>query len=281
MRLILLLVIVSLFAVSCKKKTANDVNIIVQVGDKILTKQELEEILPSYFLAEDSTLAAEHYIRMWIADNLLYDVANKNIADKENINQLVENYRRSLVIYQYQEQLINEKLSREINETVLLEYFGTNKDKFQLDRPLIQGFFLKVPIDAPQIDQIKTLYKPNLPSSIDDVEKYSVQNAVSYDYFIDRWIDFYEWMDNWPVNYRNELDVLRRKSFLEQRDDNFYYFLYVNDFLLPGDNSPFEYAQPTIREMLINQKKMEFLREIEEDLYNKALNSGQIKFYEK
>jgi hypothetical protein len=259
---------------------ANSVSVIVQVGDKILTKQELEENLSSRFLTEDSTLAAEHYIRMWITDNLLYDVANKNIADQDKIDQLVDNYRRSLVIYQYQEQLINEKLSSEMNDEVLLEFFETNRDKFQMDRPLIQGFFLKVPIDAPHIDKIKTLYKPNFPSSIDDVEKYSVQNAVSYDYFIDHWIDFYEWMDNWPVNYRNELDVLKRRSFLEQRDEHFYYFLYIHDFLLPGDNAPFEYAQPVIREIIINQKKMEFLRGIEENLYNKALNNGQIKFYE-
>ena len=279
MRLILSLVVVSLFAVSCKREAANAVDVIAQAGNRILTQKELDESLPFFINSEDSTLAAEHYIRLWVTDNLLYDVANKNIVDKKNIDQLVENYRRSLVIYQYQEQLVNEKLSGDITDSALLQYFEEHKDKFKLDRALVKGFFLKTPIDAPEIEKIKTWYRPNVPASIDNIEKYSVQNAVSYDYFVENWVDFYELMDNWPINYKNEQDIMKRNSYIEQKDDNYYYFLYISDFLLPRDNAPFEYAKPAIREILINQKKMEFLKKIEDDLYNKALNNGQVIFY--
>ncbi|MCC8145921.1 MAG: peptidyl-prolyl cis-trans isomerase [Bacteroidales bacterium] len=279
MRLIYTLVIVSLLAVSCKRETANNVERVVKVGNKYLTREELNNNLPVYTTPEDSILAAEHFIRTWINDNLLYEVAEKNIVDKENIDLLVENYRKSLVIYQYQEQLVNEKLSREINNDEIIEYYENNKDKFQLDRPLIKGIFIKIPVDAPRIEQVRSWYKSTTPASIEKIEKYSVQNAASYDYFMDNWVDFLEFMDNWPVNYRNASDVIHKNAHIEQKDDNYYYFLNITDFLLPGDQAPFEYARSTVKEILINQKKIDFLRQTEENLYNKALNNGQIVFY--
>ncbi|MDR0865820.1 MAG: peptidyl-prolyl cis-trans isomerase [Candidatus Symbiothrix sp.] len=274
---ILFVVFISFLAVSCGRKSANNVDAVVQVGDKFLTREEIAENLPSVTNADDSVMATEHYIRLWISDNLLYDVAAKNIVDKENINQLVENYRKSLVIYQYQEQLINEKLSREISNRSLLDYFEANKTKFKLDKSLVKGLFLRIPINAPQIDKVRSWYKSISTSSIDNIEKYSLQNSANFDYFVDDWLDFNDLVNKWPVNYRNDLNV--KSKYTEQKDDNYYYLLHITDYLLAGDNAPFEYAKSTIREILINQKKIEFLRETEEDLYNKALNSGKIKFF--
>jgi hypothetical protein len=270
----------SLCLLSCSKTTDKDAGVIVKVGDKVLTKTEMEESLPSFFSPEDSIMATEHFVRRWINDNLLYAVAQKNISDKNHIDQLVENYRRSLVIYQYQEQLVNEKLGKNIREETVWDYYKNNKDKFKLDRPLIKGLFLKIPIDAPQIDNIRSWYKSMTPASISNIEKYSVQNAASYDYFIDKWVDFNELMTNWPVNYKNDQQIVKTSRLIEQKDNNYYYFLNITDYLLPGDDAPFEYAESTIKEILINQKKIEFLRKTEEDLYNKALNSGQVKFSE-
>lgn len=275
-----MLVIVSLLAVSCKRETANNVDkVVAKVGNKYLTQDELKNNLPFYSTPEDSIIAAEYYIRTWINDNLLYEMAEKNITDKENIDLLVENYRKSLVIYQYQEQLINEKLSKEIEGDEIIQYYEKNQDKFLLDRPLIKGIFLKIPIDALQIEQVRTWYKNLSPASIEKIEKYSVQNASSYDYFMDSWVDFNELMENWPVYSKKTTDWIRKNAHIEYEDDNYYYFLTITDYLLPGDKAPFEYAQSTAKEILVNQQKINFLRKTEEDLYNKALKNGQIVFY--
>ncbi|GHT02982.1 hypothetical protein FACS189423_02830 [Bacteroidia bacterium] len=268
-----------LFVFSCTQESAKNAENIVKVGNEILTQTEMDESLPPFLNPEDSLMATEHFIRMWINDHLLYDIAQKNISDKKNIDQLVENYRRSLVIYQYQEQLVNEKLGKEIREQDLVNYYQANKDKFQLDKVLIQGLFLKIPVDAPQIDKVRAWSKSITPASITNIEKYSVQNAASYDYFEDKWLDFNELMDNWPVDYNNDEEVVKKNKFIEQKDEHYYYFLNITGYLLPGDNAPFEYAEPIVKEILINQKKIDFLRKTEEDLYNKALKNGQIKFY--
>ena len=254
-------------------------NVIVKVGNETLYQQELDENLSSFFHPEDSILAAEHYIRNWINDRLLYDIAQKNIQDKKGVDRLVENYRRSLIIHRYQEQLINEKLTSDIDENLLLPYYEANKDKFQLDYPMIKGLFVKVPIEAPHIDNIRKWYKSLKESDSENIERYCVQNSALYDNFTEQWISFLELTDNWPVKYSNITTVVKSNKYIEERDSNYYYFLHITNYLLPGDTTPFEYSKPIIRDILINQRKVDFLKKTEEDLYQRALNRREIHFY--
>ncbi len=280
MRLIFPLVIVSLLAVGCNRTAENvDNTAVVRVGNQVLTRTEIADNVPDGMTKEDSILASEHYIQLWVKDQLLYAIASRNIEDKEKIDQLVENYRKSLMVYQYQEQLINEKLSKEISEGDQKQFYEANADKFQLDRPLIKGMFLKIPVDAPQISKVQGWYKSGSASAIENIEKYSIQNAVVYEYFFDRWVDFSELTDNLPVKYENPETVVKNNKFIELQDSTYCYFLNIREYLLPGDQAPFEYSQPTIKEMLVNQRKMDFLKKLEDDLYQKALDKGQIKFF--
>jgi len=86
-------------------------------------------------------------------------------------------------------------------------------------------------------------------------------------------------MENMPIPQVNHTVVIKNNKNIELQDSSYYYFLHIEDFLLPGDNAPFEYAQSTIKELLMNRRRMEFLRRIEDDLYNSALNKGQIQYY--
>lgn len=281
MRLIKALVIVPLLAVfSCSNTQTQHDNPVVRVDNYVLTRQELNENIPHDLSPEDSLIIAEHFVKVWIVEKLLYKKASENILDEDYIDQLVENYRKSLVVYQYKEQLINEKLSKEITQDELLQYYEANQDRFQLDRPLVKGLFLRIPLDAPSIEKVRAWSKSPTPSALTNIEKYCIQNAFGFDYIVDDWVDFNEWIANWPIDFNISSDIVKNNKYIERKDDYNYYFLYITDYLLPGDKSPFEYARATIREMLVNQKKVSFLKTLEEELYKKALTSGQISFYD-
>jgi hypothetical protein len=256
-----------------------DVAPLVKVGNEILFRENVMQVLYSGLSPEDSIIMSEHYIRSWINEQLLFEVASQNINNKEEIEKLVQNYRRSLIIHQYQEHLINEKLENELNEELLLGFYEENKDHFKLEKTLIRGLFLKIPQGAPQIENIRTRYKSLNPDNIEKIEKYSIQNSAVYDYFVDQWIDFNEFMNSWPQSYRDENNILKHNRYIEQQDSVFHYFLNVTDYLLPGSTAPFEYTKSVIREMLLNQRKNDFLKKTEEDLYRRALSRGQIQFF--
>lgn len=278
---ILLTLSVSLFA--CKKAIQTDEpDALVKVNDRILTRNEVESLIPKGTTSADSLLLAESYIKKWVKDELVLKIAQRNLgSDKETIDKLVDAYRRSLLRYRYQEKLIQEKLSDEIQESDVLTYYDTNKEKFVLDKNLIKGLFLKVPADAPNLSEVKTWYKSGNVASLEKIEKYSIQNAAIYEYFFDKWVDFDEIRNNIPNQISNPESFLRTNKTLEVTDSSYCYLLNIRQVLLKGQVEPFEYAEPRIREILINQRKLDFIKEFEEELYNDALDGGDVIFYNK
>ncbi len=278
---ILLTLSVSLFA--CKKAIQTDEpDALVKVNDRILTRNEVESLIPKGTTSADSLLLAESYIKKWVKDELVLKIAQRNLgSDKETIDKLVGAYRRSLLRYRYQEKLIQEKLSDEIQESDVLTYYDTNKEKFVLDKNLIKGLFLKVPADAPNLSEVKTWYKSGNVASLEKIEKYSIQNAAIYEYFFDKWVDFDEIRNNIPNQISNPESFLRTNKTLEVTDSSYCYLLNIRQVLLKGQVEPFEYAEPRIREILINQRKLDFIKEFEEELYNDALDGGDVIFYNK
>jgi hypothetical protein len=274
------IIVVSLLSIACNSNfSLKDTDALVRVGGKVLYMSDLEESIPAGLSQEDSIFMAENFIRSWISENLLYNIAERNLEDRQNIERLVENYRKSLIIYQYEEQLVNERLSNEISEQTLYDFYEQNKDRFKIERPLVQGLFLKVPVNAPQLSEIRTWYRLTSPAARENLERNSLSNAVIFDYFTERWIDFNDVISNFPGGMLSREDLTVRRKTLEKRDDEFFYFLNITDFLQPGDNAPYEYVKATVREILINQRKIDFLRKTEDDLYQRALNRGEIIFY--
>ncbi len=271
-------VILSLLAISaCNQQTEKaGKGVIVSIGSETLTREALEASIPLGLSKQDSLIAAENFIQLWIQDELMYEIANKNVADKDEIERLVENYRQALIIYRYQEQLVQEKLSKAISKKNITDYYEEHIDNFKLDSPLIKGMFLKIPSDAPNIDDVRNWYKSTKQKDIESLDKYIVKNAVTYDDFLNHWVDLQSIKDKLPTGKLEE-NILQRN--IEVRDSSFYYFLSIHDYLRPGDFEPEEHAEPYIREILINQKKTDFLRGVENDLYNKALKKGRIKFH--
>ena len=88
---------------------------LVEVAGEYLYKEDLQAALPFHISKDDSVLFAEHYIKNWVEDVLLFDKAEGNIPDNAKIAKLVENYRRALIMHTYQEELVNQKLANEIS----------------------------------------------------------------------------------------------------------------------------------------------------------------------
>lgn len=266
---------------SCTKNaTPQQKGTLVKVNERTLTQEDVLSVLPKNISSADSLLWAESYIKQWVKDNLVYDVALQNLGDKNRaeIDRLVDSYRRSLVRYRYQEQLVHERLSANITDEEKRNFYDENQDQFELDHSLIKGLFLKIPIDAPNLDEVKKWYRSTSEASIEKIEKYSVQNAVVYDYFYDKWVSFDEVFVNIPIQVTNENEFLRTHSFVETADSSYCYLLNIEEYVAKGKIAPFEYASTQISDMLVNQRKVQFLKNFEEELYNDAIRGGNVFF---
>lgn len=276
MRIGCFLLISFLFFTSCAdKRDHKGQTPLAEVNGSFLYKEDLQAVLPEGLSKDDSLLFAEHYIRNWAEEILLYDKAQSNIPDNEAIDKLVENYRKALIIHTYQQELIDQKLAKEISEQELMKYYEAHKDLFKLDRPLIKGLFIKVPLTAPQLGNVRKWYKTEKQDAIDHLEKYSFQNAVKYDYFYDKWVKADDVLELIPVPGAN----ISREGSVELKDSAFYYFLNVSDYRRAGEEEPYESAMPKVRDMLINLKQVAFMKTVKDDLYHQAVKRKKIINY--
>ncbi|MDH6535047.1 peptidyl-prolyl cis-trans isomerase [Parabacteroides sp. 52] len=272
------LFILSLFFLgACKgTPTSDNSDILAKVDERQLKRSEVMAMIPRGISSSDSLFMIESIVKKWIKDALVYDVALRNLSDeKAEINKLVDDYRHSLVRYRYQERLLKERLSGNIHESDKLNYYEENQKKFILDKNLIKGLFLKIPADAPGLHDVKSWYKQQSEDALEKIEKYSVQNAVIYDYFYDRWVDFDEIVENIPMRIPDGKAFLKANKQIEVADSSFYYLLNISEYIPSGNVAPYDYANAQIIEILINQQKVDFLKKFENELYNDAIRRGK------
>lgn len=277
-------VMLSIFAACSSKKEANPdkaSNPIVSVNQKTLYQADVESVIPQGLSTADSTAAAEAYIKMWVNDELIYEKAKQNVTDQDKINELVENYRQSLTVFTYLEQLLKEELSKTISENDLKEYYDKNPESFKLESSLVKGLFLKVPRSSNEINNLRKWYQSTSESSKEKIEKASFQNAVIYDYFYDRWVNFDDIATNIPASINDVDQFVRSNKDFETQDSSYVYFLHIEQYALSGTTAPYEYAKPQITDILINKHRESFLKQIETDLYKKAIDNNEIKNYRK
>lgn len=253
---------------------------LVEVAGNFLYKEDLQAVMPIGLSQKDSTAFADEYIRNWAEDELLYQKAEGNIPDNVKIDKRVAAFRKALVMHMYEEELVNQELGNTVSDEEVEAYYRQNSGMFHAGQPYIQGLFMKVPLTASQLSKVRGWYKRNTQDAIDNLSKYGIGNAVSYEYFYDRWIPLSDIAVKLPLKALDtDRDYLNRNRNVEVRDTAFCYFLHVENFLPEGEQLPLEYARSEIKEILINLKRVDFINRMKQDLYKEASEDNDIVYY--
>lgn len=280
-QLILLLCLLS-FLFACETKKPDGTRIpIIEVEGQFLYEDQLTTIVPANVNAEDSVQIVEGYIRKWATDILLYETAKRNVIDKSEIDKLLDDYRKSLIIHQYQQNILSQRLPQNPTEGELYEFYKEYPNQFRLKEAWVKGIFLVLPNGAPKIDQVKQWVKKADTESLEEIEKYSLQYGLSYDYFMDAWLPLNEILKKSSSEFESGYTVLQAGRLYEVSDSLKHYVLSVDSIKRVGDIEPFEQAKDKILYLMMNQRKSEFIRNFENELYRDAVRNGTISFFKR
>lgn len=265
---------------SCLSSDKKDKDIVLaEVNkEKILLKEALIN-MPDGFVGTDSVNFVQEYLANRIKDMLVYEKAVKTISGNSEIDSLVESYRRSLIVYEYQQQLLNSEVKSEVREEELMDFYKKNISRFFTDQNLVKGIFLKVDKDASNIEKLRQWCRKPNSEALDKIESYSVQNAVIYNYFMDKWTVLEEVAGSMPLVSNNPSAYLKPGNTVETEDDEYCYLLYVKDCILRGQTAPIEHVRPLVLSVMVNNKKSDILRKYEQDLLDKAIKGGKVIYY--
>ncbi len=275
------IIILIVFA-SCTREVANkELTPLLEVEGKFLYLEDVQSIIPPNVSAADSAEIAESFQRKWITDVLIYQNARRNITNKAEIDRLIEDYRKSLIIHQYQQKLLANKLPTEPTEEELKTFYEQYGDQLQLKENIIKGILLIVPQNAPQISSVRSWVQSGNQKSLENIEKYSLRNAISYDYFADRWLSLTEVLKKIPVQIEQPSTFVANNRFFETQDSTRHYFLRISDYRTSGQTEPFEMAREKISNLIMNKMKSQIISDFEKEIYEDAVKNGDINYFKK
>ena len=254
---------------------------VLEVEGKFLYQDEIDQIIPATASLIDSADIAERYIKKWVTDVLVYENAKRNINKLNDIEKRVEEYRKSLIINEYEQALIKERLSGVVTEDEMKKFYETYKSQLISQENLIKGLLLIVPKNAPQIDKVREWVRLSNTKSLENIEKYSLKNAISYDYFMNNWTSFGEILKKAPFRIEDSGVFVRSTSFAETSDSTKMYLLRIVSSIPTGQTEPYDLAKKKISSILLNKKTSDFIIQFENDIYKDAKEEGSINYFKK
>lgn len=173
---------------SCKKYFADK--------GKELTEQALARVHDKYLYPsdiagmgagssrEDSIKMVTMYIGDWIQHNLIIDKAKQNLPKELlDIDKKVEDYKESLIIYNYESELIAQKLNTTISLEEKQKYYSQYRSNFVLNDDIFNLQYIVLATSTPQMENWTKLFKSS--SQEDQVQLRSLCKISSSNYEID------------------------------------------------------------------------------------------------
>jgi hypothetical protein len=254
--------------------------VVAQVGEKKLFQSDLSQILPSELEEQDSLLMADEYVRKWVKQELLIQKAIENLTpEQKNLNKEIEEYRNSLIIYKYKNELMNQQMDTLVTKMQIEQFYNAGQFNFQLNNNIVKAIFIKIPINVANPKLLKELVDDNSVEGINGLREYCIQYAKGFDFFNDNWVNFEIVKKNIPGEIIDEKQFLARNNQIELKDSNYYYLVTIQDYKLQNELAPIEYVEENIKNLILNKRKIEFLKQVEENVYKEGVRQNKFKIY--
>ena len=252
--------------------------VIAKVKDHVLYLDEFNSVLPADLSTEDSTSFANSFIQSWATQMLLLDKAELNLPQKKkDVSAQLEEYRRSLIIYQYQKQLIQQQLDTIISQQQIQEYYDNNRVNFELQDNIARAIFVKLDKDTKDVEKVKKLCRSKKEEDRTELEEYSVQHAMAFHLNDQQWIPLTELLAQMPKTSYLNVNYFSSYNFAYVQDSTAHYLLEVKEVKFKNSVSPIEFEKQNIRNILLNQRKLELIQKLEKDIFEEAVSKNQFE----
>lgn len=255
----------------------SDAPILAEVRNSTLYLDELENsgLLTNASNSYDSTHIKNVYVQKWIRDQLILIDADKTLAGDIDIDMLVQDYRESLLLYNYENAMVRDRLDTVITTQQIEQYYKENSDAFKLSESLIRCKIVVLNGRTPKLDIFNTNWKS---SNIKSVNIYLTANspvmAMMDEY---KWYSANEILGFLPDKIKEK--NLRSSKILQEAKDGNEYFVDILQYLDKSEVPPLAYVTSNIKKIILHQRKSKLIVKLKEDLYQREINSTKVRIY--
>lgn len=254
---------------------------VARVYDSYLYKDDLIDIIPKSLSEEDSLAFVKNYINVWGKDQLMIYKAEFNLADADKrFEAQIEEFRNDLLKYAYQEQYIQQNMDTVVTITQIQEYYEANGDNFQLNENIVQPEYTILNKDAPKIGYARKWFNSGKTEDKKKLREYALQYGARHVWDDTTWISYEQLARIIPIQTYNQQDFLGRTRKLELADSVNIYLLEINSYKIQDSQAPLTYVSDIIRNIILNQRKLETIDRLEQNLIGDALEKNEFETYE-
>ncbi len=256
---------------------------LARVGDSYLYEDDIASLISNDMAAQDSALFVSNYINNWASKQLLLSKSKINLSEEKlkEFDRLVNDYKADLYTRAYIEALVLKEQDTALTTSQLKEYYEKERENFRLNEKLVQLRFIGLPSQFLDKDAVIDKMK----NWKDADKRYLDSIAVQFKkiHFNDSiWVSASRIMEEIPlITFINEEKYLKKSQFFELQDSTEVYLGRVKDVLEIGDTAPFEYIAPDIRQLILNRRKLNYIRKLETEILDEAIKKNEFEVYEK
>ena len=274
-------ILISFFAVSCNLFNKEE-KPIAKAFDKYLFSKDLEGIVPKNIHGNDSAAMVLAFIDQWQHEQVIQHQAenNVNVDDKAIDNQL-EAYKKSLIRFQYEQSLIQQKLDTTVSAGEILKYYNSNPDNFRLKKPILKVSYLKLQKNSPKISMVKRLFRSSDMRDLDLLEKYCFKYSTHFSLMDTLWHYPEELAQIFPIQKVGENNYNNLNQIFEISENNTLYLIILRDSKFSDSLSPLAFEKENIKNLLLNQRKLALINQMEKEVFKEAQKNNELEIYDK
>ena len=255
--------------------------VVAKIGKQKLYASELADIIPSGMDPEDSVNLALQYVNNWASEILFSQVAETQLSKSEqDVSEELEDYRRSLLKYRYEQRYINERLDTVISYNQVEQYYNSHQELFVLEVPIVKGRFLDIMQESPNLEILKSKMSSSDYFDLAQADSLAYSSALKYSDTSDKWVDMVTFARAFGEDYGTLLSKMDSYGFIEIPDERGdVKIAYICEIQKAGTLASLDYCEDRIRDIIISNRRHALLVELEQGLLKDAQKRNKLVIY--
>lgn len=248
--------------------------------DQFLYPEDLKGVVPAGVTGDDSTQLVHAYIEQWLRQQALLYHAQRNVnINTERLDRQVEDYKNGLIVYEYEQALVSQKLDTLVTDDEIQQYYDARPELFILQQPILKRSYIRLRTDAPELERVKRLLVSADFEEQDLLVKYCTMYASEYALHDTSWYSVDELVKEIPLSQIGEANYSKTGRIFEIIENNELYLIILHDSKSRDTRSPLPLVRDQVRNLILNKRKIDLIDRMQRSIVADAREKNNIEIY--
>lgn len=267
------------FMVACDRTKPSPIS---RAYDRYLYPADVEAVVRPGLNEKDSLNLINAYIEQWQRQQVLLKQAQRHVnVDEKRINAQIEEYKNALIIYEYEQMLLKNKLDTIVSNDEIADYYNEHQNIFVLKRPIFKVSFIQLTPDTPELDRVEKWFLSEEIADFDLLQQYCERYSPNFALRDTSWYYLEELAKKIPIEQIDENNYKNYGRIFKINENNKLYLIILRDSKLKNNRSPLEVERTNIRNLIVNQRKVSLINNVENKMVEEARKHNKIETYSK